>query len=150
MSPTINRRSVLRASALTIVGLAAVSTESTAIAQSPRRQPQRRSQEVTLIVKFQVKSDQIELFTQRLIRQTELSRQESGCVIFNVHQSNQNPQTFWLYEKWQDQAALDFHFAQSYTKELFEFFKTSLETPVEAGLDLITELAPLPLRNYRK
>lgn len=145
MSRAINRRFVLRSSALTIMGLATASATSTAIAQSSRLQAQRSSNEVTLIVNFRVQQSMIEQFKQRMIRQTELSRAEAGCVTFNIYQSNQDSQIFWLYEKWQDQAALDFHFAQTYTQELFEFFKESLEVPVEEGLDYITELVTLPL-----
>jgi quinol monooxygenase YgiN len=149
MPRVINRRSVLSAGALTILGLAAASVEST-VAQLARRSMQRSSKEVTLIVRFQVKPALIETFKRRFIPHTELSRQEPGCVIFNLYQSNKNPQIYWLYEIWQDQAALDFHFAQTYTKEIFEFLKESLEVPVEAGLDFVTEIAPLPLRNDRK
>jgi len=127
------------------MGLVTASATSTAIAQSSSLQAQRSRNEVTLIVNFRVQQNVIEQFKQRMIRQAELSRAEAGCVIFNIHQSNQDPQIFWLYEKWYDQAALDFHFAQTYTQELFEFFKESLEVPVEEGLDYVTDLVSLPL-----
>jgi quinol monooxygenase YgiN len=144
MPRVINRRSVLSSGALTILGLAAASAEST-VAQPTRRTEQRSSQEVKMIVRFQVKPALIEAFKQRFIRHVESSRKEPGCVTFNLYQSKKNPQIYWLYEIWKDQAALDFHFAQDYTKDTFVFLKESLEVPVEEGLYYLTEIAPLPL-----
>lgn len=43
---------------------------------------------------------------------------------------------FVLYERWRSQAALDFHFAQPYTKGLFEVLKLALAGPVEEYLNL--------------
>jgi quinol monooxygenase YgiN len=40
---------------------------------------------------------------------SRLSRQESGCVRFEVYQSNNDPTRFLLHEIWESQAALDQH-----------------------------------------
>jgi len=140
MPRVINRRSILSSGALTILGLAAATAEST-VAQ-PALRPKQSSQ-VKMIVRFQVKPALIEPFKQRFVRHTESSRKESGCVTFNLYQSNKNPQIYWLYEIWKDQAALNFHFAQDYTKDIFVFLKDSLEVPVEEGLYYLSEINPL-------
>ena len=45
-----------------------------------------------------------------------LSRQEPGCLRFEVCQSNNDSSLFFLLEQWRDQAALDVHrTAQAYT-----------------------------------
>jgi quinol monooxygenase YgiN len=38
------------------------------------------------------------------------SRAEPGCITFDVSRSNDDPNTFVLYEEWHDQAALDVHY----------------------------------------
>ena len=44
-----------------------------------------------------------------LATQVNLSRKEPGCVRFEALQSESNPGTFIIVERWQSQAALDEH-----------------------------------------
>jgi quinol monooxygenase YgiN len=51
-----------------------------------------------------------------LTQQATFSRQEPGCLRFEVYQSSNDPVRFLLCERWQSQAALDTHrTAQAYT-----------------------------------
>jgi quinol monooxygenase YgiN len=51
-----------------------------------------------------------------LAEQARLSRQEPGCVRFEVYQSSNDPTRFLLTERWESQAALDVHrTAKAYT-----------------------------------
>jgi len=44
-----------------------------------------------------------------LTQQAQLSRQEPGCVRFEVYQSQNDPATFMLNEHWETQTAVDAH-----------------------------------------
>jgi len=44
-----------------------------------------------------------------LAEQGRLSRQEPGCVRFEVYHSQNDPRVFLLNEHWADQAAIDAH-----------------------------------------
>lgn len=48
-----------------------------------------------------------------LVRKT---RAEPGCVNYDYHRSNDDPNRYVFYENFADQAAFDFHFAQPYTR----------------------------------
>jgi quinol monooxygenase YgiN len=51
-----------------------------------------------------------------LAEQARLSREEPGCVRFEVYQSRNDPTRFLLTERWESQAALDIHrTAKAYT-----------------------------------
>jgi quinol monooxygenase YgiN len=51
-----------------------------------------------------------------LSQQGKLSRQEPGCLRFEVYHSTSNPLVFLIVERWENQAALDIHrTAQAYT-----------------------------------
>jgi quinol monooxygenase YgiN len=51
-----------------------------------------------------------------LAEQARLSRQEPGCLRFEVYQSNNDPARFLLCERWESQDALDVHrTAHAYT-----------------------------------
>ena len=51
----------------------------------------------------------IEQVRRLLSEAAELSRQESGCVRFEVYQSQNEPTKFLLHERWESKAALDRH-----------------------------------------
>ena len=60
--------------------------------------------------------DDIPKVRELLSKAGSLSRQEPGCVRFEVTQSNNDASLFFLNEQWQDQAALDKHrTAEAYT-----------------------------------
>lgn len=58
-----------------------------------------------------------------LSKLTEASRQEPGCVTFQVHRHKTEPRRFFIYEQYKDDAALESHratphFLQYARKEL--------------------------------
>jgi len=42
------------------------------------------------------------------------SVKEPGCRAFIVYRKTDDPRTFFLYELWEDQAAIDYHFTQQF------------------------------------
>lgn len=60
----------------------------------------------------------------------ENTRKESGCIQFDVHTNTQQTQLF-LYERWHDEAALQLHYQQPYTKKVFAAYDEWLSIPVE-------------------
>jgi len=45
------------------------------------------------------------------------SRSDSGCIIYDLHQSTDDPNTFMMYEVWASKAELDAHLATSHLQE---------------------------------
>jgi quinol monooxygenase YgiN len=60
---------------------------------------------VTYVVKAGHEDEAIELFATL----TEHTRAEPGCRMYLAHRSIDNPQQFFLYEQYEDQAAVDAH-----------------------------------------
>lgn len=50
------------------------------------------------------------------------TRAESGCIEFRLSE-NAEEGTLHLYEEWRDDAALAAHYAQPYTRAVFEAYK---------------------------
>jgi quinol monooxygenase YgiN len=73
---------------------------------------------ICLNVILQVKDPaNIEKVRGHLVEQGKLSRAEPGCLRFEVYQSNNDPATFILNERWESQPALDEHRkAHAYTQ----------------------------------
>lgn len=55
------------------------------------------------------------------------TRQEKGCHQFDLYADATKNQLF-IMEKWDDQAALDFHYAQDYTRAVFASYEDWLVT----------------------
>ena len=60
---------------------------------------------------------------------------ENGCEQFSLHQAADKSSKLFIYERWRDRAAFDFHHAQSYTTSVYKSYETWL-----AGEVKITEL----------
>lgn len=97
---------------------------------------------VDLIVHFTVKEEQRERFIAQFMNSVKHSRKEQGCIAFHIHNVENAPLSFVLFERWENQAAFDFHLSQEYTLALFESFKETLAKPVEECLEYIIAEAP--------
>jgi (4S)-4-hydroxy-5-phosphonooxypentane-2,3-dione isomerase len=58
-----------------------------------------------------------ELIAEILRIMTPLSRSEPGCLFYQPHRSVDDPQLFFLYEQYSDQAAVDAHRASPHFQE---------------------------------
>ena len=67
--------------------------------------------------------------------------EEDGCLSYDFHQSNDNPDEFVLIEQWRSRQDLDDHFQQPYTLAAIKRFPAILAT--EMRLQYLTHL-PAP------
>jgi quinol monooxygenase YgiN len=107
------------------------------------RHPANPQEAVDLVVVFSIKPGRRDQFIRQFEKSVRFSRPEAGCVAFHIHVVADEPDTFVLYERWQNQAAFDFHLAQSYTNELFASFDQTLAVPVAQRLQYIVDQAPV-------
>ena len=68
----------------------------------------------TLIVTFKVKSEFVSDFFQALSKVTNLTRLESGNLIYEFSIDESDKTRIFLYEKYRDRAAYEFHVQQEY------------------------------------
>jgi quinol monooxygenase YgiN len=61
-----------------------------------------------------VKPEQRETMLKIGTEQVRNSRAEAGCVSYHFYEDVLEPNSFFFYEEWKDQAAVDFHFRQAY------------------------------------
>src|SRR5262249_10300392 len=75
-------------------------------------------QMIVLTVTWKAKLGQ-EAETERLFRLlADQSRKEPGCLMFQLHRHTERPGEFFLYEQYQDEAALEAHRNTTHFKEL--------------------------------
>ena len=69
---------------------------------------------VTFVVKHGHEDEAIRLFAEL----TEATRAEPGCRMYLAHRSTDDPRRFFLYEQYDDRAALDAHRASGHFARL--------------------------------
>ena len=75
------------------------------------------STRLTLIASMKAKPGQEEELGRRLSALVAPSRQEEGCINYDLHRSNDDPAVWMLYENWRSKADLDLHFETPYLKD---------------------------------
>ena len=57
-------------------------------------------QQLTIIARILVKAEKRELVQSELLKLVEMTRAEEGCINYDLHQDNENPNLFLFYENW--------------------------------------------------
>ncbi|HEV2422490.1 MAG TPA: putative quinol monooxygenase [Candidatus Acidoferrales bacterium] len=74
-----------------------------------------------------------------LVAQT---RKEKGCLNYDLHQSQDNPREFVMYENWESAADLDAHARSEHLQAFGKAAKGLLERPAEiTKWDMVSDLA---------
>jgi quinol monooxygenase YgiN len=74
------------------------------------------SKELTVVAKLKAKPEFAEELGQYLYALVEPSRSEADCLNYDLHQSNNDPSIWLLYENWTSKEALDDHFDMPYLR----------------------------------
>ena len=70
--------------------------------------------EITIVVPVRFKPAVCAAGRERLLTLARKTRLEAGNLMYRIHEVPDHPELYMIYEKWQDQAALDFHMKQDY------------------------------------
>ena len=70
--------------------------------------------EITIIVPIYFKAECAAVGRERLLALAAATHKEAGNIMYRIHEVPGKAEQFMIYEKWQDQAALDHHMAQKY------------------------------------
>ncbi|WP_133013433.1 putative quinol monooxygenase [Marinomonas flavescens] len=101
---------------------------------------------ITKIIKFNVKPDHSDAFKNALLDNKKGTESEAGCLEMRLYVDNTNPNLFFVYERWLDDAAFASHATQVYTQRMLALFDSALAEPAEF-IDLSdTQPAPIALK----
>lgn len=76
-------------------------------------------QEVILMATIQAGSGLHDALKADLLEIASLTRREAGCIQFDIHEDEQTPGVFILWEHFASQADFDRHLAMPYTRDYF-------------------------------
>lgn len=69
---------------------------------------------LTIIANVVAKADAIELVKSELLKLIIPTRMEEGCMQYDLHQDDLNPEHFVFYEKWASRELLQHHLATAH------------------------------------
>lgn len=78
------------------------------------------STKVTVVASFVAKEGQIENLKNALMALVAPTREEVGCLRYDLQQAMTNPARLTMLEEYQDQSALDHHNRQPYLANLIQ------------------------------
>lgn len=64
---------------------------------------------LTIVARIEAKKESIDLVKAELIKLIEPTRKEEGCLLYDLHQDNVNPEIFLFYETWASRELWQIH-----------------------------------------
>ena len=61
-----------------------------------------KESKLTIVANILAKSDHLELVKTELLKLIEVTRKEEGCINYDLHQDNENPNRFLFFENWEN------------------------------------------------
>ncbi|KAG7346917.1 autoinducer-2 modifying protein LsrG [Nitzschia inconspicua] len=98
------------------------STKTTAATRSFTSTTLKMSEKpFSVIVEAEIKEDRMDEFMTMIENNANKSRQEPGCIRFDVLQDQSQKNKFWFYEVYENAAAVDFHKTQAHYQGWADF-----------------------------
>lgn len=91
-------------------------------------------EKIVLIARLKVKADRIEEAKAAALKIVADSRNEAGCINYDIHQSIEDETVFFWHETWANKAAIDEHFATPFFLEFFAFVGEVAAEPPQINL----------------
>ncbi len=92
------------------------------------------NEQLTVIARIKAKADKIEETKEMLLGLIGPTRQEAGCINYDLHVHQEDPSLFVFYENWTSKEALDKHLEMPYLVAAGERGEELLDEPVEITL----------------
>jgi quinol monooxygenase YgiN len=89
---------------------------------------------ITLVAIAQAKPGKEQVLQETLLALVPQTRQEAGCINYDVHRSLSKPGVFIFYENWADRDALQKHSKMPYMLELRTKMADLLAEPLQIEL----------------
>ena len=91
--------------------------------------------QLTIIARIVAKSEKRALVKSELLKLIDATRAEEGCINYNLHQDNENPDLFLFYENWESRELWQQHMKNDH---LTQYMKATEGAVVDFTLNEMT------------
>ena len=92
---------------------------------------------LTIVAKIEAKKDQVDLIKSELIKLIEPTRREEGCIQYDLHQDNENPEIFLFYENWESRELWQNHMNNDHLAAYMQATEGAVENFVVHEMSMI-------------
>lgn len=92
--------------------------------------------EVIVMLRLKFKPGAIIDVLKEIVPSAVLTREEPGNIEFNIYRATDDEDCLVLFERWANQAVLDQHWQQEYTKRVLALFEENLIRPLSQNEDV--------------
>lgn len=92
------------------------------------------AEQVTVIAEFRALPGDEDHVRRTLVKMIEPTRREPGNINYDLHQVQDDPTAFFLYENWRSQTDLDQHMRQPHFKQMDHELAGTLRHPYSVTL----------------
>ena len=95
-------------------------------------------QKLTIVARILAKAEKRDLVKAELLKLIEVTRAEEGCINYDLHQDNENPNLFLFHKNWVNRNMLLKHLASAH---LTEYLNATADAVEEFVLNEMTQIA---------
>ncbi len=78
------------------------------------------STKITVVARILVKEEKRDFVKNELMKLIDITRKEKGCINYDLHQDNNNPNLFIFHENWENKELLETHLQNDHLKQYLE------------------------------
>ena len=72
---------------------------------------------LTIVARIEANTGKVDLVKAELLKLIPITREESGCIQYDLHQDNDNPAVFLFYENWESRELWQTHMNNTHLTE---------------------------------
>ena len=84
-------------------------------------------QKLTIVARILAKAGKRDFIKEELLKLIEVTRAEEGCLNYDLHQDNENPDLFLFYENWKNRDLWQVHMQNDHLKRYMEVTEGAVE-----------------------
>lgn len=85
------------------------------------------TQPLTIVARILAKTESRELVKSELLKLIETTRAEEGCINYDLHQDNENPNLFLFFENWTNRDLWQTHMGNAHLAEYVKATEGAVE-----------------------
>lgn len=82
---------------------------------------------LTIVAKILVKPERQKFVKDELVKLIDYTRKEEGCINYELHQDNENPNLFLFYENWENRELWQKHMNNTHLAEYIKATDGAIE-----------------------
>ncbi|OHX64164.1 putative quinol monooxygenase [Flammeovirga pacifica] len=84
-------------------------------------------EKLTIVARILAKEEKRDLVKSELLKLIEVTRAEKGCINYDLHQDNENPNQFLFFENWENKELWETHMNNPHLSEYMKATEGAVE-----------------------